>query len=199
MSIGLELSSWASSLLFKGQFCQSNWHEMKEKQPVEDAGGDWRSWCGNFRACAGGEGGVRWQEEEVRRGRDGIRCLGSAEVPPLRQLQSEETLKEKIRFEFPDRVAEEFKAPDKVNQQYFIIQKYWLRGQHSTIVSILASVPSCPRFDTTVFEHKIVNVVEVNQRLCLEESGQWLENIDQTHLVLAGGKLVQQKKKYWHS
>ena len=28
---------------------------------------------------------------------------------------------------------------------------------------------------------------------CLEESGQWLENVDQTHLVMASGKLVLQK------
>ena len=34
-------------------------------------------------------------------------------------------------------------------------------------------------------EEKIVNVAEVNQRPCLEESGQWLENVNQTHLVLA--------------
>ena len=33
----------------------------------------------------------------------------------------------------------------------------------------------------------------VNQRCCLEKSGQWLENVDQTHLVLASGKLVVQK------
>ena len=29
----------------------------------------------------------------------------------------------------------------------------------------------------------------------LAESGQWLENVDQTHLVLASGKPVLQKKK----
>ena len=34
----------------------------------------------------------------------------------------------------------------------------------------------------------------VNQRRCLEESGQRLENVDRTHLVLASGKLVLQKK-----
>ena len=36
-------------------------------------------------------------------------------------------------------------------------------------------------------------VAEVNQKLCLRESGQWLENVDQSHLVLASGKLVLQK------
>ena len=34
---------------------------------------------------------------------------------------------------------------------------------------------------------------QVNQRRCLEESGQRLENVDRTHLVLARGKLVLQK------
>ena len=34
----------------------------------------------------------------------------------------------------------------------------------------------------------------VNQRRCLEESGQRLENVDRTHLVLASGKLVLQKR-----
>ena len=37
-------------------------------------------------------------------------------------------------------------------------------------------------------------VANVNQRrCCVEESEQWLENADQTHLVLASGKLVLQK------
>ena len=42
-------------------------------------------------------------------------------------------------------------------------------------------------------EVNIVNVAEVNQWPCLEESGQWLENVDQTHLILTSGKLVLQK------
>ena len=29
---------------------------------------------------------------------------------------------------------------------------------------------------------------------CFEESGQWLENVDQTHLVQASGKLVQKER-----
>ena len=69
-------------------------------------------------------------------------------------------------------------------------------GSVEQLLAHLLPYPAAPGSILTVFEHKIVNVVEVNQRLCLEESGQWLENIDQTHLVLAGGKLVQQKKKY---
>ena len=40
---------------------------------------------------------------------------------------------------------------------------------------------------------KIVHVAEVNQQRCLEESGQWLENVDQTLLVLASRKLVLHK------
>ena len=31
---------------------------------------------------------------------------------------------------------------------------------------------------------KIVNVAEVNQRHCLEESEQWLENVDRTNQAL---------------
>ena len=37
------------------------------------------------------------------------------------------------------------------------------------------------------------NLPEVNQRCCLEESGLWLENVDQGHLVLASGKPVLQE------
>ena len=35
--------------------------------------------------------------------------------------------------------------------------------------------------------------VKKNQWRCLEESGQCLENVDQTHLVPASGKLVLEK------
>ena len=38
---------------------------------------------------------------------------------------------------------------------------------------------------------KIVDVAEVHRRY-LEESGQWLVNVYQTHLVLASGKPVLQ-------
>ena len=41
---------------------------------------------------------------------------------------------------------------------------------------------------------EIVDVAEVNQQFCSEESGQRLENVDRTHLVLASSKLVLQKK-----
>ena len=39
-----------------------------------------------------------------------------------------------------------------------------------------------------------MDVAEVDQRRWLEESRQWLENVDQTHLVLASGKRVLQKR-----
>ena len=52
-------------------------------------------------------------------------------------------------------------------------------------------IPSVPPKN---FRGKIVDVIEVYQRRCLEESGQWLENVDQTPLILAGGKLVVPKK-----
>ena len=42
------------------------------------------------------------------------------------------------------------------------------------------------------FSGKITDIAEVNQRHWLEESGQWLENVD---LVLASGKQVLQKSK----
>ena len=59
----------------------------------------------------------------------------------------------------------------------------WHRG------SILASHPGAPGLIPGV-PSKIVDVAEVNQWCCLEESGQLLENVDQTHLVVASGKLV---------
>ena len=41
-----------------------------------------------------------------------------------------------------------------------------------------------PRVHAIFYKEKIVNVAEDYRRRCLEESGQWLENVDQTHLVL---------------
>ena len=65
--------------------------------------------------------------------------------------------------------------------------------------SIIASCPSCPGFDSQrpkfFSVEKIVDVAEVNQWHCLQESGQWLENVGRTHLVLASGKLVLQATK----
>ena len=80
---------------------------------------------------------------------------------------------------------------------------FWRGGQLSTIVSILASRPSSPGYDSqrsqTMFKEKIVDVAEVKQWPCLEESGQWLENVHHTHLVLASSKQVLQKRIFWVS
>ena len=68
------------------------------------------------------------------------------------------------------------------------------------IYFVLASWPSCPGFDSqhcwNAFREKMADAALVNQRCCLEKSGQWLENVDQTHLVLASGKLVLQKQLF---
>ena len=54
-----------------------------------------------------------------------------------------------------------------------------------------------PRFDSqhsrNCFRGKLIDVAKVDQWRWLEESGQWLENVDQTHLVLASGEPVLQK------
>ena len=41
----------------------------------------------------------------------------------------------------------------------------------------------------------IADVSVVTRGRCLEESGQWLENADKIHLVLASGKLVLQTEE----
>ena len=58
--------------------------------------------------------------------------------------------------------------------------------------SVLASHPTAPGLIPSI--PKIINVAKVNQWRYLEESGQWLEHVDQTHLVLDSGKPVQQKE-----
>ena len=60
------------------------------------------------------------------------------------------------------------------------------------MVGILTSGPSCPGSIPSF--PKIFNIAEVNQPYCSLESGQWLENVDQTHLGLASGKLELHKK-----
>ena len=54
-----------------------------------------------------------------------------------------------------------------------------------------------PRVPEKNFRGKIIDVAEVNQQHWIEESGQWLENVDRTHLVLSSGKPVQQKKDFF--
>ena len=65
------------------------------------------------------------------------------------------------------------------------------------MVSVFASGPSCHGFDShdsqNLIVGKIVDVAEKNIQRCLEESELWLENANQTHLVLARGKLLIQK------
>ena len=71
--------------------------------------------------------------------------------------------------------------------------------ERSTMVSmdLLTDGPSCPGSIPSIhelFSVEIVDVAEVNQHHCLEESGQWLENVDLTHLALTSGKLEVQKR-----
>ena len=60
------------------------------------------------------------------------------------------------------------------------------------MVSIPCFQTQLPRFKSKhaeiFFEEKFVDVAEVNEWRCFEESEQWLENVDRTHLVLASGK-----------
>ena len=62
--------------------------------------------------------------------------------------------------------------------------------------------PSSPGYNSKhspkKFSGKIINFAEVNQWCWLEDSGQWLENVDRTHLVLASGKPVLQKMAKQH-
>ena len=52
------------------------------------------------------------------------------------------------------------------------------------MVSIRASGPRRPRFESQHLQ-KNVDVAEVTQRSCYKESGEWVENVDITHVVLA--------------
>ena len=71
--------------------------------------------------------------------------------------------------------------------------------QHSTLVSNGYLLPYAvapgliPSIHEFFSEEKVVNVAEIKQWRCLKESGQWLENVDRTHIVLASVKLVPQK------
>ena len=67
------------------------------------------------------------------------------------------------------------------------------------MVSILASRPKCFEFNSQHSRKfsKIIGVAEVNQQSWLEESVQWLENVDLTQLVLAGCK-PELQKSYLH-
>ena len=53
------------------------------------------------------------------------------------------------------------------------------------MVSILASGLGWPWYDFQHFsEEKNIDIAEVNQLRWLEERGQWLENVDRTHLLV---------------
>ena len=59
------------------------------------------------------------------------------------------------------------------------------------MISMLVSGPSCLRFDSQHSQFfSDENIVEVAE---LKKGAHWLENVDQTHHVLAGTKLVMQK------
>ena len=69
---------------------------------------------------------------------------------------------------------------------------FYRRGLHGTEEEYLLGL--IPRVPEKNFRGKIIDVAEVNQQHWIEERGQWLENVDRTHLVLASGKPVLQKK-----
>ena len=66
------------------------------------------------------------------------------------------------------------------------------------MISRHASDPAAPGLIPCILKkfsgEKLWNFNEVYQRRCLEESGQWLENVDQTQLDLTSGKPLIQKK-----
>ena len=53
-----------------------------------------------------------------------------------------------------------------------------------------AALGLIPSFTKKMSEKQIVNVNDVNQWPCLQESGQWHENVYLTRQVLASGNLV---------
>ena len=60
--------------------------------------------------------------------------------------------------------------------------KYWhLGGSIVQWLSYLLPDPAARVRFSPLPEEKIVDFAEVNQRFCLGESGQWLENADRTH------------------
>ena len=59
---------------------------------------------------------------------------------------------------------------------------------------LLLNPGSTPNVAQKISGEKNVDVAEVHQRRCLEESGHWLENVDRNPLVLTSVKLILQKK-----
>ena len=70
---------------------------------------------------------------------------------------------------------------------------FWQSGWIQSLLPDPAAPGAIPSVSNKFSEEKIVDVVEVSQQSCLEESGQWLENIEWNRLVQASGKLVLQK------
>ena len=68
-------------------------------------------------------------------------------------------------------------------------------------LAYLLADSAAPCFNTSVpkkfSEEKYKPIAEVNLWRLLKESVEWPENVDQSHLVLASGKLVAGKKKYF--
>ena len=64
-------------------------------------------------------------------------------------------------------------------------------GLHSTCFSPSAAAPGSITSIPIFFRRKIIDVAEVNQRSWFEKLGQWLENVDLTHLVLVNGKVSE--------
>ena len=61
------------------------------------------------------------------------------------------------------------------------------------LLPVSATLGSIPCILPKNSQGKIDDVAEVYQGRWVENSGQYLENVDQTYLVLASGKLVLQK------
>ena len=61
-------------------------------------------------------------------------------------------------------------------------------AQWSEYLLLDQAAPGLIRSIPKKLQGKNVSFAGVNQRHCLEESGQWLENVDRTHLALPGGE-----------
>ena len=68
-------------------------------------------------------------------------------------------------------------------------------GLHRPEVACFCFSPRGPTIDYRYSQKNYFDVAEIYQWRWLEESGQRLENVDQSHLVLASGKLVLQKTR----
>ena len=90
-----------------------------------------------------------------------------------------------LKRKFHPRVPRHYSRDrDDQHKPHYMISCTW---QHCTSYSFVI-------WENAAYPINIINVAEVIQRCWLEESGQWLDNVDRTHLVLASGKPVLQKK-----